>query len=127
MEDYELTHEMIQGEMEELLSKCEKMDWNYKVYGRGDQEKNNGYVELCKFSPAGEDFGMIIDFMLNDQKNTFLKDLQNYCEDFDPERHAVMWYGSQKGESDSLLELINDAKSIKEDIQKLYNNLIGVE
>ena len=52
--------------LESMLDKTEELDWSYTIY-REPEEARNGwrceernYVELEKYSPAGEDFGMII-------------------------------------------------------------------
>ena len=48
-----------------LLSKAEKMGWNWDAYIEPDNRRT--YVEIGQASPAGEDFSMIIDFKEKDQ------------------------------------------------------------
>lgn len=57
--------------MKLMLDKAEELDWSCTVYIEPTQ-KNRTYVEMSKFSPAGEDFGMIIDFDRTRQWTTSL-------------------------------------------------------
>lgn len=72
-----------------LLSKAEKMGWNWDAYIEPDNRRT--YVEIGQASPAGEDFSMIIDFKEKDQAKSFKENLQMYYEDFDVDEHIEMW------------------------------------
>ena len=72
-----------------LLSKAEKMGWNWDAYIETDNRRT--YVEIGQASPAGEDFSMIIDFKEKDQAKSFKENLQMYYEDFDVDEHIEMW------------------------------------
>lgn len=64
-------------ELEQLLSNAEGVDWNYTIYHEPEETRNGwhcnerNYVELEKYSPAGEDFSMIIDFEIDDPVDSF--------------------------------------------------------
>ena len=57
MEEYK----NISKELQRMLDKAEELDWSYSVYVEPSQN-NRTYAEMEKYSPAGEDFLMIIDF-----------------------------------------------------------------
>lgn len=117
--------EKVSKELQALLDKAEEMDWSYSAYietSRG----NRAYVEMGQYSPAGEDFNMVIDFELENQAETFLEDLREYADNFDVEEHAEMWLPSRgKGGCPSTLkELLEDAKDIKDMVYELYRELV---
>ena len=86
MEEYK----NISKELQRMLDKAEESDWSYSVYEEPSQNSRT-YVEMGKFSPAGEDFSMIIDFDAEDQAESFLKDLWDYADNFDVDEHVEMW------------------------------------
>lgn len=109
-------------ELEDLLSMAE--DWNYRIYS---EEDAHTYVELQRESPAGEDFIMYIYFNQSKPVTSFLEDLKEYYEDFDPEEHAEMYIDSrgQNGVPGTIRELLDDADAIKEMIGDLWKELSG--
>ena len=114
--------------LEELLTTAEGLDWSYTIWNESEgtfgSERN--YVELEKYSPEGEDFSMIIDFETENPVDSFLKDLKDYYEDFDPDEHAEMWIearGRVSGVPNSIRTLIDDAEAIKEMIYELWDKL----
>ena len=117
--------------LESMLDKTEELDWSYTIY-REPEEARNGwrceernYVELEKYSPAGEDFGMIIDFNKEDPVGSCLEDLEEYANNFNVGEHAEMWIpGRGKGgRPSSISELIQDAEDIKKMVFELLDAL----
>lgn len=120
MEEYK----NISKELQRMLDKADEMDWSYTVYEEPGQ-KNRTYAEMEKHSPAGEDFIMIIDFDAENQAETFLKDLQEYADDFDVDDHVEMWL-PKRGEGgcpSTVRELVEDAEAILEMIKELHEVL----
>lgn len=117
----------VNAELEKLLEVDEELDWSYTIWNEpeGTFGSERNYVELEKYSPEGEDFSMIIDFETENPVDSFLKDLKNYYEDFDPDEHAEMWIEGrgQNGVPDSIRALIDDADAIKEMIFELWDKL----
>ena len=113
-------------ELENLLDKAEVLDWSYNLYKEDD---GRTYAEMEKYSPLGEDFGMIIDFSEENPADTFMNDLKGYYSGFDPEEHAEMWIENRgkNGTPDSIRDLLDDAKDIKEMIGELIRYLEGVD
>ncbi len=123
MEEYK----NISKELQRMLNKAEELDWSYTVYEEPDKN-NRHYAELGKCSPAGEDFSMIIDFDAENQEESFLKDLQDYSNNYDADVHAEMWL-TERGKGgcpSSLKELLDDAEAIGEMVKELYIELDGV-
>lgn len=113
-------------ELENLLDKAEVLDWSYNLYKEDD---GRTYAEMEKYSPLGEDFGMIIDFSEENPADTFMNDLKGYYSGFDPEEHAEMWIENRgkNGTPDSIRDLLDDAKDIKEMIGELIRYLEDVD
>lgn len=123
MEEYK----NISKELQRMLDKAEELDWSYSVYVEPSQN-NRTYAEMEKYSPAGEDFLMIIDFDAEDQAESFLKDLWDYADNFDVDGHVEMWLPERgKGGCPSTArELVEDAEAIVEMIKELYGELDGI-
>lgn len=113
-------------ELENLLDKAEELDWSYNLYKEDD---GRTYAEMEKYSPLGEDFSMIIDFSEENPADTFMNDLKGYYSGFDPEEHAEMWIENRgkNGTPDSIRDLLDDAKDIKEMIGELIRYLEDVD
>lgn len=117
--------------MENLLNKAEKLDWNYTrvnepegTYGGWKRSERN-YIELEKYSPEGEDFIAVIDFDADNQVETFIADLKEYAEDFDIDEHVEIWIPirGEGGCPESISDLVEDAKAIKEMLTELHEEL----
>lgn len=123
--------EMENKKLEKLLVNVEKLDWSYTIYQEPERTYNGwhcnerNYVELEKYSPAGEDFIMIIDFDMDDPINSFLDDLREYSENFDIDEHVEMWIPERGkgGCPGSISELVEDAEAIKDMIVELLEIL----
>lgn len=118
----------IDSNLRKLFDKAEELDWTVRVY----EETYHGertYAELYKYSPAGEDFSMVIDFDKENQADTFLEDLDRYLDGYDADEHAEMWLESRGkgGCPSSLRELLDDAEAIEEMIRELRTALEAVE
>ena len=85
----------------------EGLDWG--IYDGGD------YYELSKYSPAGEDFSIIA----HRDGESYAQELREAYDGFDPDEHAAMWYGQNRGEPSSLRELLDDAEAINQMIEEL--------
>lgn len=123
-----MEYENISKELQRMLDKAEEMDWSYTVYVEPSQN-NRTYVDLETYSPAGEDFGMTIDFDAEDQAESFLKDLSDYADNFDVDEHVEMWMPSRgkKGCPSTARELVEDAEAITEMIKELFEVLYHVQ
>lgn len=117
----------ISKELQRMLDKVEELHWHYAVYEEPGQNSRT-YVEMEKYSPAGEDFLMIIDFNSEDQAETFLKELWDYADNFDIDDHVEMWlpHRGKGGCPSTARELVEDAEAIVEMIKELYGELDGV-
>lgn len=120
-------------ELEQLLGNAEEQNWSYTIYQEPEGTYNGwhcaerNYIELEKYSPAGEDFSMIIDFDMDSPINSFLENLKEYSEDFDVDEHVEMWIPSRgkRGCPESISELVEDAEAIKDIIFELWDALCG--
>lgn len=115
--------------MKILLSKAEELGW---LSSSWIEESQNGrtYVEIGQYSPAGEDFSMIIDFDAEDQCSSFRDSLESYYEDFDIDGHVEMWVEARKNGISgvpSIRELVKDAEEIDAMILKLSQTLREME
>ena len=108
--------------MKELKQKyidiLEENDWIVSSY------TNDGRVELQKYSPAGEDFSIIVEV------EDFTESVREYANDFDADEHAEMWVearGKVNGVPESIRELIEDAEAIQEMLDGLADALVKDE
>lgn len=104
--------------MKELKQKyidiLEENDWSVSSY------TDDGRVELQKYSPAGEDFSIIVEV------EDFTESVREYANDFDANEHAEMWIearGKVNGVPESIRELIEDAEAIQEMLDGLADAL----
>lgn len=104
--------------MKELEQKyidiLEENDWSVSSY------TDDGRVELQKYSPAGEDFSIIVEV------EDFTESVREYANDFDADKHAEMWIearGKVSGVPESIGELIEDAEEIQEMLDGLADAL----
>lgn len=95
---------------------CEDLGWEVC--------EDEGIVELRQYSPLGEDFGFSV------SADSFITDLIDYYNDFDPEEHAVMWFNARHNVRDvpqSIRVLLRDADKIDEMIEDLCSALCNPE
>lgn len=89
------------------------------------QEETEFGAELEYYTPAGEDFLFVIFFDGSDA--SFIKGLADYAAEFDVDEHASNWikHRGENGTPDSVEELLNDAKAIKEKLNEVSDLLTG--
>ncbi len=96
----------------QILKIAENLGWS--IY-----RDETGY-ELSQYSDAGEDFSFCVD------KRGLADNIEEYAEGFDVEEHAIMWYNAERrGQPDSLLDLLNDARGIKNMLNELVAAISG--
>lgn len=85
--------------MEQHIAVCEALDWCV----HDDPEED--YVELEKYSPAGEDF------IFGVQKGNFVKNVREYADGFDVDEHVELWIEGRgkNGVPATARELVEDA------------------
>lgn len=96
----------------------EENDWNVSSY------TEDGRVEIGKYSPAEEDFSIIVDV------ENFSESVREYANNFDADEHAEMWIearGRVNGVPNSIRELIEDAEEIQEMLNELSDTLVKDE
>ena len=111
-----------------MLEKADEMEWSSTVWIEESQNCRT-YAELERYSPAGEDFSMIIDFDKENQVESFRRDLRSYYEDFDVDEHVEMWIPSrgERGCPSSIRVLVEDAEAIESMILELLEVLEDME
>lgn len=104
---------------EKFIEVCEANKWYVHENGAGD-------FEIETYSPAGED--VIVPVYVEDENNAeYWKEVFEYEDNFDPREHAIMWYGQNRGEPSSLLDLLDDAEAIKKMLEQLWRALLNSE
>lgn len=114
--------------LKQMLDKAEEMEWSYTLYIEESQD-NRTYAEMERYSPAGEDFLMVIDFDKDNQADSFRRDLRSYYEGFDVDEHVEMWIPSRGkgGCPSSVRDLVEDAEAIESMICDLLEVLEEME
>ncbi len=93
----------------EFIEVCERLDWKVEDDGK--------YLELQKYSPAGEDYSISV------EKDDFMEDVYNAWASFDIDEHAASWYEAGKNGCrgvPSLRTLVWDAEQISKMLKQLY-------
>ena len=91
---------------------CDELGWVLREDGE--------YVDVCQYSPAGEDFFFTV------PKRNFATEVDQYADDFDADEHAEMWISCRnavRGIPQSIRTLIDDADAIQEMLYKLARKL----
>ena len=76
----------------------------------------DGSVEICQYSPAGEDFSFTVD------RKKFVDDVKFYYDNFDVDEHIEMWVkarGCGVSGIPSVRRLAIDAEEIEDMLQEL--------
>lgn len=87
-----------------------------------DNGNDLAYIFFQRYSPAGQDFNMSIEMLANDPKE-FLKNLDDYYENFDPDSEALYWCDKEghgiNGAPKRLKDIIIDFEEIEKEIKEL--------
>lgn len=105
-----------------LIDKAEELDWSVEF----DEGSCGRYVEFCKYSPAGEDFGFSVYF---DEIEDIPDEVGKYYNSFDVDEHIEMWIEAKNngvGGVPSIRRLVEDAEDIDEMLDELSDELYGV-
>ena len=92
---------------------CESLDWTIREY-------DDGTVEVCQASPAGEDFFFTANI------EDFPREVERYADDFDPDEHIEMWIEARKHGTAGVpttRELVHDAEAIQKMLKELAEAL----
>lgn len=94
---------------EQHIAVCEALDW------RVHDDPEEDYVELEKYSPAGEDF------IFGVQKGNFVKNVREYADGFDVDEHVELWIEGRgkNGVPATARELVEDAEAIRDMLNEL--------
>lgn len=99
--------------MNNLLEICESLNWSVT--------EDDDYIELEKYSPAGEDF------LFSVRKDSFADDVEEYAKGFDIDEHVTMWLEAKRNGMrgvPSARELVYDAEAIDKMLQELVEALL---
>lgn len=92
------------------INKFEELGWTVREYHNTDS------FEIRNCSPAGEDLCETLY-----KSNPIFEQLKIIADNFDAEKHAVMWYNTRgKGAPTSLKDLLTDADAI----QTMYDDIV---
>lgn len=98
--------------MDKMVERLEELEWAVHVDETG--------WELSQYSPAGEDFSVYIHCDPRDLHDLHRK-CAEYVRDFEPEEHAVMWYGTNG--APCMATLLEDAQEIKKMLEELEETI----
>lgn len=103
--------------LEALKRKAEDLDWSW-------DEDEDGYVQLGKYSPAGEDFFIVVN------AGNLVDEIRDYSDSFDTERHVHDLLDAKDNGFrgvPSLKELVEDADAIQEMLEELTDAMEAIE
>ena len=103
---------------EQHIAVCEALDW------RVHDDPEEDYVELEKYSPAGEDFIITVG------AENFVENVKEYAAHFDQDEHIEMWISARHSGTKgvpSIRELVKDAEDIDAMLKELAEALFAAE
>lgn len=108
---------------------CRVLEDN-EFYGYDEISKNSDgtyYAEVGVYSPENED--VMISFEFDGTDEDFIKQFNEYVENFDIDDHAEMYIPmrGQNGVPDSISDLVEDAKWIKNTLTEVGSKLRDLE
>jgi len=100
-----------------IIDKMEELGWTVR------EDADDGSMDICKYSPAGEDFFFTVEGI------DIPREVSQYALDFDADEHAEMWVESRdkRGVPESIRTLIDDADAIQEMLNELETALLEME
>lgn len=127
MERFRFRHEGL----EKLLEKAKNIGWSYVMWQEeagnynGWHCKKRNCIVLDKLSPMGEYFYIKIDFDTENVMESFMKNLKEYMDSFDINKHVEKWipYRGQGGCPNDIRDLVDNAEDVDGMIFKLYRRL----
>ena len=78
--------------------------------------EKDGIYTLHVGNPCDEDFSFEVE---KTKDKTDVEEIISYCDNFDGEEHAAMWYGQNRGEPSSLRALLDNSDAIQEQLDAL--------
>lgn len=84
-------------------------------------DEDPDYIELEKYSPAGEDF------IFSVEKENLVENVKAYAREFNVDEHVRLWIDGigENGVPDSISALVEDAENIREMLFELAGKLCG--
>ena len=96
---------------ESLIEAIESLGWSV--------EQDEDYITIEQYSPSGEDLCETFDY-----NKPLVEQAESLYDYFNPDEHAVMWFGQGKGEPGGLQELLDDAVAISHMYYDLWQKLL---
>lgn len=91
-----------------------------------DRHKNVVEFNFQRYTAKGQDFNVCIE-MKDDDFDSFLHELEQYYESFDPDYEASLWIGSdghgKNGAPYHIKDIVNDMEEAEKMIENLYETL----
>lgn len=103
--------------LEALKRKAEELDWSW-------DESDDRYVQISKYSPAGEDFFLVLN------AGSLVDEIRDWSNSFDTERHVHELLDAKDNGFrgvPSLKTLVEDADAIQEMLEELADAMEAVE
>ena len=103
--------------VDHLLQTAVNHGWNHDFIG-------NDMIELGQYTPAGEDFSIVVN------RHTPVQDASAACFDFDEEDHVFMWLQAKRNGINGVPDLhtlVEDADAIHEMLLELRNAMEAAE
>lgn len=104
---------------EDLQELLEQQEWNVTFF--------ENEMMIQRFSDAGEDFWIEVE--MNNDIPSAIEQIKAYADEFDVDEHVGSWvdYRGENGVPESISELLDDAKDLKEKLNDLYDTLNRTE
>ena len=103
----------------QIIDAADKAGWDCKI-----EKTKNGY-DICfnTYSPCGQDVNCEISVRTLDKVPD---EVHEYWQAYDPEEEAMLWFGANRGEPESLRELLDDMDWVDNMLEDLSTELCNI-
>lgn len=108
--------------IEQITAVAVNLGWQVST----DRHKNVVEFNFQRYTAKGQDFNVCIE-MKDDNFDSFLHELEQYYEGFDPDYEAYLWIGNdghgKNGAPCHIRDIVNDMEEAEKMIDNLYETL----
>lgn len=107
---------------EQITAVATGLGWQVSTTKHG----NSVVFDFQQYTPKGQDFNVSVE-MKDGDFDSFLCELENFYEGFDPDYEAYLWIGSdghgKNGAPYHIKDIVNDMEEAEKMIDNLYETL----
>lgn len=100
-----------------LIEIANEIGWECDI----EKEGKEYYVTISMYTPQNQDVSF--DFTIK-TLDMFQDEIYNCWQGYDPDEEAMLWYGKNNGEPESLRDLLDDMEYVESKLEELYKKCV---